>query len=67
MRDMFHKFDLNNDSFAVKADIENGFKEMGFEVDSHMKSEIEKMDTNHDGKVAYKDFIRTHLVQKNII
>ncbi|XP_021364235.1 calcium-dependent protein kinase 12-like isoform X1 [Mizuhopecten yessoensis] len=67
MRNLFGRFDDNKDGKARRDQIEQGFRDMGVEVDDKMKKDIAKMDENHDGNVFYQDFVHTQLKNKGYI
>lgn len=67
LRDLFHEFDLNLDGSAFKEDIYKGYERFGFKLDKELKSAIDKLDLNNDGKVQYVDFVRAELKHKKII
>ncbi|XP_060082282.1 uncharacterized protein LOC132561600 [Ylistrum balloti] len=67
MRDLFGRFDDNKDGKARRDQIEQGFRDMGIEVDAEMKRDIASMDENQDGNIAYEEFVHSQLKKKKFI
>lgn len=63
LRDLFKKFDKDNSGYAFKTDVIQDLKEMG--IDSpEMNRKIEAMDSNKDGNISYRDFLRIYFQGK---
>lgn len=58
---------MNLDGSAFKEDIYKGYERFGFKLDKELKSAIDKLDLNNDGKVEYVDFVRAELKHKKVI
>ncbi|XP_069106199.1 calmodulin-4-like isoform X1 [Argopecten irradians] len=67
MRFLFQCFDDNKDGKARKDQIEEGFARMQIELDDEMKRDIANMDENHDGIIAYEEFVHSQLKKKNYV
>lgn len=63
LRDLFKKFDKDNSGNAFKTDVIQDLKEMGI-YSPEMAVKVDAMDSNNDGQISYKDFLKVYFQGK---
>lgn len=63
LRELFKKFDKDNSGYAFTTDVIQDLKDMGI-YNPEMASKIDAMDSNKDGQISYKDFLKIYFQGK---
>ncbi|XP_064615559.1 uncharacterized protein LOC135479600 [Liolophura sinensis] len=60
LKEVFDKFDHDNDGWASNTDVINKLPDLGL-TEAEVKKQIEELDENRDGKIVFEDFLRVQL------
>ncbi|KAI8777077.1 16 kDa calcium-binding protein [Biomphalaria glabrata] len=62
-RKLFTCFDTDGNATASKAEVVKGLEKIGLDITPEMRTKIDQMDTNKDGKISYEEFLKAQLKQ----
>lgn len=62
-RKLFAEFDQNGTGWATKDEVTQGLEKLGVSNKTELKQIVEDMDSDHDNKVSYIEFLKKQLRQ----